>query len=244
MGRSHEVQKGAKAMNLIDLILVEDDPMVMEVNEEFIKKIGGFRVCGKAKTGKMALEIIQDYRPRLVILDIYLPDFNGIQVLKEIRRLGIPTDIILITAAQDVATVQAGLRYGVVDYIIKPFKYERIKTALHNYYSYTEQFRNRGEMNQEDLDRLIKIHSSHEAQLNRSREDLPKGLREITLDQVYNYLKLSEVGLSAEEVAEGVGLARVTARRYLEYLEKINQVVLETQYGTVGRPINKYKIVR
>jgi len=236
------IERG-ETMNPIDLVLVEDDPMVMEVNEGFIKRIGGFRICGKAKTGKMALEIIQELRPRLVILDIYLPDFNGIQILREIRRLGIPTDIILITAAQDVATVQAGLRFGVVDYIIKPFKFERINTALNNYYSYTEQFRNRWEMNQEDLDRLIKIHPQQEAHLNRTREELPKGLREITLQQVFNFLKESEVGLSAEEVAEGAGLARVTARRYLEYLEKINRVLLETQYGAVGRPINKYKVV-
>lgn len=230
-------------MKLIDLILVEDDPMVMEVNEGFIKKVGGFRICGKARTGKKAIEIIQDLRPCLVILDIYLPDLNGIQILKEIRRLGIPTDIILITAAQDVATVQAGLRFGVVDYIIKPFKYERIQTALNNYYSYAEQLQNRWEINQEDLDRLIKIHPHQESLVSRSREELPKGLREITLQQVYNFLKETPIGLSAEEVAEGVGLARVTARRYLEYLEKINHVLLETQYGTVGRPINKYRIV-
>jgi len=230
-------------MNPIDLVLVEDDPMVMEVNEGFIKRIGGFRICGKAKTGKRALEIIQELRPRLVILDIYLPDFNGIQILREVRRQGIPTDIILITAAQDVATVQAGLRFGVVDYIIKPFKFERINTALNNYRTYSEQFRNRGEMNQEDLDRLIKILPSQENPSNRIREELPKGLREITLQQVYNFLKESRVGLSAEVVAEGVGLARVTARRYLEYLEKNERVILETQYGSVGRPINKYKIV-
>ncbi|WP_019851100.1 response regulator [Desulfitobacterium sp. PCE1] len=230
-------------MNLIDLILVEDDPMVMEVNEGFIKRIGGFRICGKARTGKKALEIIRNLRPRLVILDIYLPDLNGIQILKEIRQLGIPTDIILITAAQDVATVQAGLRFGVVDYIIKPFKYERIHTALNNYYSYAEQLQDRWEINQEDLDRLIKIYPHQDTLANRSREELPKGLREITLQQVYNFLKETPIGLSAEEVAEGVGLARVTARRYLEYLEKMDRVLLETQYGAVGRPINKYKIV-
>jgi len=230
-------------MNPIDLVLVEDDPMVMEVNEGFVKRIGGFRICGKAKTGKGALELIQELRPHLVILDIYLPDCNGIQILREIRRQGIPTDIILITAAQDVATVQTGLHFGIVDYIIKPFKFERIEAALNNYRSYAEQFRNRGEMNQEDLDRLIKILPSQESYHRKSREPLPKGLREITLQQVYNFLKERRVGLSAEEVAEGAGLARVTARRYLEYLEKIDQVLLETQYGSVGRPINKYKIV-
>lgn len=230
-------------MNPIDVVLVEDDPMVMEVNEGFIKKIGGFRICGKAKTGKKALEIIQELKPRLIILDIYLPDLNGINILREIRRQGIPTDIILITAAQDVTTVQAGLRFGVLDYIIKPFKFERIDAALKNYRLYSEQFKDRGELNQEDLDRLIKITPNQEHQFLRNREELPKGLREITLQQVYNFLKESPVGLSAEEVAVGAGLARVTARRYLEYLEKINRVLLETQYGSVGRPINKYRVV-
>ncbi|AET67323.1 response regulator of citrate/malate metabolism [Desulfosporosinus orientis DSM 765] len=228
-------------MNPIDLVLVEDDPMVMEVNAGFIKKIGGFKICGIAKTGKKALEIIRELRPRLVILDIYLPDLSGIQILQEIRKLGIPTDIILITAAQDVETVQAGLRFGVVDYIIKPFKFERISSALNHYLTYAEQFKNRGELNQEDLDRLVKILPVTENQKSREREELPKGLREITLQQVYNFLKASKIGLSAEEVAIGAGLARVTARRYLEYLEKINRVTLETQYGSVGRPINKYK---
>lgn len=232
-----------KKMNSIDMVLVEDDPRVMAVNEGFIRRIEGFSIISTARTGQDAINIIQSLRPRLVILDIYLPDLDGIQVLKEIRRQGIPSDVIMITAAQDVSTVQDVLRFGVVDYIIKPFKFERIQTALNNYQSYSEQLRDRGEMNQEDLDRLIKILPNYEIQFSRSREGLPKGLREITLQQVYNFLKESRVGLSAEEVAEGAGLARVTARRYLEYLEKINRVLLESQYGAVGRPINKYKIV-
>ena len=153
----------------------------------------------------------------------------------------------MITAAQDVSTVQDVLRFGVVDYIIKPFKFERIQAALNNYRSYSEQLRDRGEMNQEDLDRLIK--TMGEAEFNLNREELPKGLREITLQKVFNYLKENRISLSAEEVAEGVGLARVTACRYLEYLEKNEKIYLETRYGSVGRPIStglnsrNYKVV-
>ena len=231
-----------KNMNHIDMVLVEDDPMVMAVNEGFIKRIEGFTIKSTARTGQDAIKIIQFIRPRLVILDIYLPDLDGIQVLKEIRRQGIPSDVIMITAAQDVSTVQDVLRFGVVDYIIKPFKFERIQVALNNYQSYSNQLRDRGEMNQEDLDRLIKIQTIGEVDFNRNREGLPKGLREITLQKVFNYLKENRVSLSAEEVAEGVGLARVTARRYLEYLEKNEKIFLETRYGSVGRPINKYKV--
>lgn len=230
-----------ETMNHIDMVLVEDDPMVMAVNEGFIKRIEGFSIKSTARTGQDAITIIQSLRPRLVILDIYLPDLDGIQVLKEIRRQGIPSDVIMITAAQDVSTVQDVLRFGVVDYIIKPFKFERIQTALNNYRSHSEQLRDRGEMNQEDLDRLIKIQTMGEAKLYINRE-LPKGLREITLQKVLNYLKENRISLSAEEVAEGVGLARVTARRYLEYLDKHGEIYLETLYGSVGRPINKYKV--
>lgn len=229
-------------MNHIDMVLVEDDPMVMAVNEGFIKQIEGFRIQSTARTGQDAIKIIQSLSPQLVILDIYLPDLDGIQVLKEIRRQGIPSDVIMITAAQDVSTVQDVLRLGVVDYIIKPFKFERIQAALNNYQVYSEQLRDRGEMNQEDLDRLIKIQTMGEIELNRNREGLPKGLREITLQKVLNFLMKDVISLSSEEVAEGVGLARVTARRYLEYLEKNGKIYLESRYGSVGRPINKYKV--
>lgn len=229
-------------MNHIDMVLVEDDPMVMAVNEGFIKRIEGFSIISTARTGQEAITIIQSLRPQLVILDIYLPDLDGIQVLKEIRRQGIPSDVIMITAAQDVSTVQDVLRFGVIDYIIKPFKFERIQAALNNYQSYYEQLRDRGEMNQEDLDRLIKISTVGEVEFNLNREGLPKGLREITLHKVFNYLNEKQLCLSAEEVAEGLGLARVTARRYLEYLEKSGKIFLETRYGFVGRPINKYKV--
>src|SRR5665648_90745 len=117
-------------MNHIDIVLVEDDPMVMAVNEGFIKQIEGFRIKSTARTGQDAIKIIQSLSPQLVILDIYLPDLDGIQVLKEIRRQGIPSDVIMITAAQDVSTVQDVLRLGVVDYIIKPFKFEKSNSIV------------------------------------------------------------------------------------------------------------------
>ena len=183
-------------MNHIDMVLVEDDPMVMAVNEGFIKRIDGFSIKSTARTGQDAINIIRSLRPRLVILDIYLPDLDGIQVLKEIRRQGIPSDVIMITAAQDVSTVQDVLRFGVVDYIIKPFKFERIQAALTNYQSYSEQLRDRGEMNQEDLDRLIKIQTMGKVEFTLNREGLPKGLREITLQKVFNYQGDSEKSFS------------------------------------------------
>jgi two-component system, CitB family, response regulator DctR len=222
-------------MKGIRTVIVEDDPMVMQVNVQYIRDIGGFSIIGTAETGNAALEIIHRLLPDLVILDIYLPDKNGIQVLKELRSRNIPMDVILVTAAKDVDAIQNAFRYGAIDYIVKPFKYSRLKSALDSYKLLHSKLHRKRLLDQEEIDGLA---------MNKTRlqEDLPKGLNEVTLRQVLLYLLKSTEALSAEEVAEGVGLARVTARRYLDYLEKSGKLSLEIQYGSVGRPINRYKV--
>ncbi|CAA7601189.1 Two component system, signal transduction response regulator [Acididesulfobacillus acetoxydans] len=228
-------------MKEIDLVLVEDDPMVMAVNEEFVTRVGGFKIVGRARSGQEAVEVLKFLRPRLAVLDIYLPDLDGLHVLKSIRQDGLPTDVIMLTAAHDVGTIQEFRRLGVMDYIIKPFKFQRIAHALSGYREYTEKMSSRSALDQGDLDRLW--YRNNVDELGWQEEGiLPKGLRNITLRQILDFLAEGKKELSAEEVAEGIGLARVTARRYLEYLEKDGKVRMETRYGTVGRPLNKYRL--
>lgn len=210
--------------------------MVLQVNKEFVDKTADFRVVGTAMTGKEALEGLERETPHLVILDIYLPDISGVQILQEIRRRELPLDVILVTAARDAEIIQNVFRYGALDYIIKPFKMERLQAALQAYKTLHQRLLGRYPLEQEDLDRLK----------SPNRQDLPpdppKGLHDVTLRQVFLYVLKSGTSLSSEEVADGVGLARVTARRYLDYLEKVGKLELEVQYGSVGRPVNKYKI--
>lgn len=220
---------------MIDLILIEDDPMVLSVNEGFVKAIEGFRVVGKSSSASEGLRLVEEYRPHLVLLDFYLPDRSGLDVLQEIRQRNLATDVIMITAAHDVVTIQQVFRFGAVDYIIKPFKFERFKKSLETYQSMKNQLANQSSMAQEELDRLRNRRSI-------AVEPLPKGLNEFTLKQVYLYLMKAQGSLSAEEVAEGIGLSRVTARRYLEHLVKEGGVHFEIQYGAVGRPIHKYRL--
>ncbi len=224
-------------MSQIDVLIVEDDPMVVEVNRGFINAVPGFKVAGVARTGNEAIEMIKELKPDLVLLDIYLPDMNGLATLQEVRRLGLPTDVIIVTAAQDADTIQNVFRYGAIDYIVKPFKFARLKAALNCYSTLYNKFRKQSYMNQAEIDSLSLSKGQH------IEEGIPKGLNEITLKQVYLYLLKEGNALSAEEVAEGVGLARVTARRYLDYLEKSGKVVLELQYGSVGRPVNRYRTI-
>ncbi|MFZ5944793.1 MAG: response regulator [Bacillota bacterium] len=213
--------------------------MVMEVNKQYIEDVDGFTVVGMAATGAKAVELVKELRPHLVMLDIYLPEKDGIETLQEIRSLNIPTDFILVTAARDADTIQQVFRFGAVDFIIKPFKFERIKSALENYKGLLRKLNTNIPLEQEDIDKIAVIQKNNIV----TTEELPKGLTEVTMKQVLLLLMKSEDSLSAEEVAENIGLARVTARRYLDYLDKTGKVKLEAQYGSVGRPINRYRII-
>lgn len=198
----------------IRVLIIEDDPMVIEVNTQFVNNVPGFQVCGTAKTGGEAMEKLRDARYHLALLDIYLPDMDGVTLLREIRKKGIGIDVIMVTAAQDAEIIQNVFRYGAVDYIIKPFKFNRLKRALESYAAMHKSFQ-KPVLNQSELDKLTmtRITSS------RENETLPKGLNQVTFKQVLICLLKESNTLSAEEVAGKLGLARVTARRYLEYLE-------------------------
>lgn len=230
----------------IRTLIVEDDPMVMEVNKGFVEATGGFEIVGLARSGTEALELMAAVHPQLVILDIFLPDMDGLQTLAEIRKRNDPIDVILVTAARDSETVHKVFRYGAIDYIMKPFKFDRFKSALESYRTLRRTL-TKDLLDQEEIDRHLSakrlVTESSGPELHAQEEPLPKGLNEITLKQVLLFLLKQSHALSAEEVAEGVGLARVTARRYLDFLEKAGKVKLEIQYGSVGRPINRYHTV-
>lgn len=211
--------------------------MVAEVNKEFVTASPPFKVVSIAARGREALRLCKEQKPDLILLDIYLPDIDGITVLHRIRKQQLPIDVIVISAAQDISTIQNAFRLGAVDYIIKPFKYNRFKKALDSYYIMYQTLHKRASVDQETLDRITVGRTP-----TYEEKKLPKGLQELTLKQVYLFLLNHKGSLSAEEVAAGVGLARVTARRYLEYLKRTGKVSLELQYGSIGRPVNRYYV--
>lgn len=220
----------------IRVLIVEDDPMVMEINAQFLTRLSGFLLVGKASNGKEALTLIEELHPDLMLLDFFLPDKSGLALLHTIREKNVPMDVILLTANRDPKHIQEIFRAGVVDYIVKPFHFDRFQTALEQYRQTVQRFKENRPFEQSDLDSLTGIGG------NEPKEELlPKGLNDRTLKQVLQFLDDQSVPLSSEEVAAGTGLARVTVRRYLEYLEKKGEIVMEIQYGSVGRPINKYR---
>ncbi|RAP24068.1 hypothetical protein C2W64_02915 [Brevibacillus laterosporus] len=221
------------------VIIIEDDPMVQELHRQFIQQIEGFTVIGIASNGSEGLSMIKELQPDLAIMDIFMPSQNGIETIKQLRSGDNPVEIIVITAAKDMETIQIMIRHGAFDYIMKPFKFERIKQALENYSKYARQTGEQSTMSQSELDSLLFGQTlKQECQLG----ELPKGLNTLTMQQIKQFMLEQKQSMSAEEVAEQVGLARVTARRYLEHLERIQMVERDVQYGGVGRPVNRYLI--
>ncbi|MEC3607294.1 response regulator [Bacillus glycinifermentans] len=223
------------AKDVIRVLLIEDDPMVQEVNKEFISGVSGFEVAALAGNGEEGIKLIKEVRPDLVILDVYMPKKDGIKTLQEIRKQKLETDCIVVTAAKDQETIALMLQNGAVDYILKPFKMERIRKSLEKYKQFKQKLHETETFSQEKLDAMLNISGEREPV-----KELPKGLNMFTLKEIMAYMNRQTEPNSAEEVANALGIARVTARRYLDFLEKEGRVKLDVQYGGIGRPVNRY----
>jgi two-component system response regulator DctR len=191
------------------------------------------------------LQKIKEPHPDLVIMDIFMPEQDGIETLRQIRQQNLVVDCISVTAANDVQTIQQILHLGVYDYIMKPFTFERMEQTLINYRSFKTKMKNIQGMTQQELDDMMGQNRQQKEEFVTSATptlDLPKGFNKATLDKVLQYLKQTNTGVSADAVAAGIGVARVTARRYLDYMEKSKLIQVDIQYGSVGRPVNQYFI--
>ncbi len=231
-------------MGTIKILLIEDDPMVREVNRQFIERIEGYEIVGTASNGLIGFEKIKELQPDVVLMDIFMPEQDGVETLRQIRGEMMNVDVISVTAANDMATIQNILQLGVYDYIMKPFTFERMQQTLENYRHFKLKTEGAEDMTQQELDALIRKGGveNNAASLPALEMELPKGFNRSTLDKVMAYLRQCEDGASADEVAAAIGVARVTARRYLDFMEKRQLIKVDVQYGGVGRPVNQYFI--
>ncbi|WP_411168375.1 response regulator [Clostridium sp. MB05] len=221
---------------MIEVMIIEDDPMVRAINVKFLKRIEGFVLYKAVSNLTDAKKVISTKKPDLILLDVYLPKENGIDLLKWIRAQEIDIDIILITADKSIERIQEAFRYGVVDYLIKPFDFDRFKEALYQFKGRYDKFKNNDEIEQKELDKLIA-----NSIVSKNEEDFAKGLNRFTYRSIWDEIEKSNYeDLTAEYLAEKLGIARVTVRRYLEYMEKENKVEKLVEYGKVGRPQYKY----
>ncbi len=219
---------------MMKVMISEDDFRVADLHARFLEMMDGVEVVGKAMNAKETLVMVQANQPDLLLLDVYMPDRLGIDILHEIRDRCPNVDIIMITAAKEKEAVEKSLKYGVVDYIIKPITLERFQQTLSDYMKRHDLIRQTETFDQGAVDELLKSASV------KDEEPVPKGIDGLTLSKVEEMLKEAENGLTAEEASKQMGASKTTARRYLEYLISIRKGKAEMKYGRVGRPERKY----
>ncbi|WDP86415.1 MAG: response regulator [Desulfobacter sp.] len=204
----------------------------------FVDKVSGFEVVGIAQNLEQTRELVVLLAPDLILLDLYMPDGNGMEVLLELRGQGRAVDVILITAARHVKDVDQALRAGAFDYLVKPVVFLRFEQALVRFLSY-RQLLNQGDvLAQKDIDELNRPGL---AKTDAGPDSMPKGIDALTLKKVNQVFDtVGDDGFSAEEVGEGIGASRSTARRYLEYMITTGQLRADVIYGSVGRPERRY----
>ncbi|MEY9893074.1 response regulator of citrate/malate metabolism [Catenulispora sp. MAP5-51] len=234
------------------VLVVDDDYRVAKIHAAYVERTPGFTVCGQAHSAAQALDLVAELRPDLVLMDVYLPDGDGLGVIRKLLEAaesaesaesagpGPHPDFVVITAARDVNTVRTAMQLGAVHYLVKPFGYPAMAEKLTSYLDLRRRMRTLddadADADQADVDELFG--------LLRGQPALPalpaKGHSAPTLELVRSAVRAAGADVSASEVAERVGISRPTAQRYLSYLTRHGVVRLQLRYGATGRPEHRY----
>jgi response regulator of citrate/malate metabolism len=220
---------------VIRTLVVDDDFMAASVHRSFAERVPGFEVVGEATTGAQALELVAALEPDLVLLDIYLPDMGGLEVMRRLRDAESEVDVIAITSAKDVKTLRTAMQQGVVHYLVKPFTFATFRERLESYAALRARLERLHQADQREVDRLYAL-------LRTGGDDaLPKGVSAPTLALVAEVVRDADGEVSASDVAQRSGISRGTARRYLEFLADSGTLELTLRYGAAGRPEHLYR---
>ena len=233
--------------NNFQVLIIEDDFRIADIHRQFVEKIAGFVVQDTVKTAKEALTHLEQCErlPHLILLDIYIPDTEGLDLFWTIRTMYHDIDIMIVTAAKEVETIKATIRGGIFDYIAKPADAARLEQTLHRYKQRHDFITSREIMEQHEIDLLLGFHDFSVPASITTNSELPKGIDPITLNEITHLLKSNDTqGITAVELSKQIGTSRSTARRYLEYLVSIKEIRTTLKYGNVGRPEREYVIAK
>ncbi len=221
---------------MLNVLIVEDDFRIADIHEKFLKEIEDVNIVGKALRASDALEIIAEKPVDLVLLDIYIPDKLGTDLIQEIKTRQSDIDFIVITAANNMELFDKSLKSGAFYYLLKPVSIEKFTDVIESYKKRKKSLDSMEYVDQTFIDNLIGNKSID----RETSSDLPKGVNLLTLNKVIEFIEELPNGITAEDMGVKLGASRTTARRYLEYLVSIGKVKAELEYGIVGRPERMY----
>ena len=249
------------------VLIVEDDPMVAMINEQYVCKNKDFTVVKLCRNGQEALDFLKGKdsgaggnlsgglggtggsggeKIDLIIMDVFMPYMDGIETLKKIREAKIDSEVIMVTAANDAATLEQTMHLGVIDFLIKPFAFERFQIALEKFAAKAQVLSSTPTViDQKYVDSIISGNAvQNTVSSSQKINELPKGIQQKTLDLISSYLQKNEGWIPGDKIAEDVGLSLVTVRHYMTYLVELKKARAEINYETGGRPSVLYKNVQ
>lgn len=223
----------------LQALVIEDDFMIARIHERILGQWTVFKKIDIALRAEEAFNKAKIAKPDLLLLDIYLPDMSGIDLLRVFREERIPSDAILITAARESEMIEEAFRLGIFDYLIKPIDFDVLANTIERYINFKMTLLKTESFDQKVIDRLKKMmYSSH----HRDNED-KKGIDQRTLMRIESFLSAHPFFWSAEQVARQLGISYSTARTYLDHLVAQGIVEETLRYGKVGRPQRLFKII-
>ena len=229
--------------DVLEVLIVDDDYRVADIHATLVNRVPGYTVVGKAHSAGEARDLARSLRPDLVLMDIYLPDGNGLEVFRSLLEQSDPPDVIVVSAAKEIAAVRAAMQLGAVHYLVKPFDFAALVERL---VAYRRMRRHLAalpvEARQSDVDDLFRMLRSTVTAPATMTPVPGKGHSAHTLELVRNAVRASDTDVSAAEVADLVGISRATAQRYLNYLDQHGVVRLRLKYGDAGRPEHRYQL--
>lgn len=219
------------------VLIVEDDPMVAMINEQYVSRHRSFMVVSKCNDGEKALKFIKENNVDLIILDVFMPHTDGFETLRQLRKEQCLIDVIMVTAANDRESLEQGLHLGVVDYLVKPFTFDRFRLALDKFISQKQLLNDFDTLDQSNIDFII------DKTRKQSQDLFPKGIQDKTLQAIITCLENNKgTPITSDYISKQMGLTTVTVRRYMSYLEESGKVIGELNYETGGRPCMYYNL--
>lgn len=213
---------------MIRVLVVDDDFRVAQVHAAYVDALPGFEVVGVAHTSADAADAVAENAVDLVLLDTYLPDRLGTELLRDLD-----TDVFMVTAESSAESVRTALGSGALNYIVKPFTRESLHARLRAYERYRSRL-SRGTLSQDQIDTaFVALHEG-------DRPQTPKGQSPVTAKLVREALQQSTDPRTAAEIADEVGVSRATAQRYLAALAEDGKARMALRYGATGRPEHQY----
>lgn len=225
---------------MTSILILEDDPMVQFIHKSYLEKIDGAVQVQTAKNFAEAQDILSQQDIDLLLLDIHLGQENGLDILQTLRQENFAGEVILISAASEVQYIKKASHLGILDYLIKPFTFERFQESYQRFVE-KKQLLSASQLPQEQVDSLFKAMTA-ENLIDNETFELEKGLTEATLSLVYQTIKSLKKNFTILEISEKVGLSHVSVRKYIQFLEAQHVLKSETIYRKIGRPYQVFHL--